>query len=185
MTAALRTRLQELTSGPAASLDEMPDLIAELAKEIPHSIELVRNPPPLSISRYNCFEFAFGLAGDPRVHVLSENLSHACCNSEFAASLARSLLAPVAPPSTGDLILYHYDQQITHAGVMTDGLIISKWGIGQLWRHGIFEVPAQYGSAVSFHRAPASADVLNHFLEFARVRNGAELVDSLLELLTA
>ncbi len=60
-----------------------------------------------------------------------------------------SILISTTTPSTGDLVLYRNDRQITHAGLVAADRIISKWGKGHLWIHGLLEVPAQYGGSTS------------------------------------
>jgi hypothetical protein len=133
---------------------------------------------------YNCFEFALGLAGQREVRLISKHLPSTFCNSEFAQHLVDSALAPVTPPSTGDLVLYRDHQQITHAGLVEANRVRSKWGTGHLWLHGFLEVPATYGDVTLFYKAPVLAEVLTKFLKFAREREGRELVDNILQLET-
>ncbi len=177
----LRARLQQITCGGGTTVDSHPSLIADLAREVPHSIELAPKVPYLAIERYNCFEFALGLAGCPAVRLISEYLPSTFCNASFVQHLVDSILTPVASPSTGDRVLYCDHDQITHAGVITDDRILSKWGKGHSWIHGLLEVPTQYGDATSFYAMPPANDVLAAFIEFARQREGSELVDSILE----
>ena len=162
-------------------VDSHPSLIADLAREVPHSIELAPKVSNLAIDRYNCFEFALGLAGRPAVRLISEYLPSTFCNASFVQHLVDSILTPVASPSTGDRVLYCDHDQITHAGVITDDRIVSKWGKGHLWIHGLLEVPTQYGDTTSYYAKPPANDVLVAFIEFACQREGSELVDSILE----
>ena len=177
----LRKRLQKLRLGTATQVEAHPGLVAGLAVETPHSIQLAPHPPCRPIAAYTCFEFALGLAGSREVQLISEYLPSTFCNGEFAQYLTDSVLAPVASPSTGDLVLYRDQQQIKHAGLVAANRVISKWGDGHLWLHGLLEVPAQYGDVTSFHEAPLPTEILARFIEFARNREGRELVDSILE----
>lgn len=181
MSLSLRTRLQEITCGPAP-VEAHPSLIAELAIEASHSIQLAPHSPCVPIAGYNCFEFALGLAGCREVRLIAEYLPSTFCNGEFAEHLVNSVLGPVDSPSTGDLVLYRDHQQITHAGVVEANRVISKWGTGHLWLHGLLEVPAKYGDVTSFHEAPVRTKMIAKFVEFAREREGCELVDSILDL---
>ncbi len=74
--APLRQQLQLIASGNQANVASHPRLISELRESIAHSIRLA--PPDLTrdVPRrsYNCFEFAFGLAGDPNVAQISSLL---------------------------------------------------------------------------------------------------------------
>ncbi|QPD02493.1 MAG: hypothetical protein Nkreftii_000267 [Candidatus Nitrospira kreftii] len=150
-----------------------------------HSIELAPRPPHFPIARYNCFEFAFGLAGQREVQLIAGQFSSTFCNSEFAQYLVDSVLAQVTSPSVGDLVLYHDNKQITHAGLIeaTNG-VCSKWGTGHLWLHGLLEVPARYGDVTSFYHRPVPMETLTRFIEFAREREGRDLVDHILYLET-
>jgi hypothetical protein len=154
----------------------------ELASEIPHSIVAApHRAPQLPIERYNCFEFALGLAGRNEVRLISHFIPSTCCNGIFVEYLAASLLTTTASPGADDdLVLYRDNQQFTHAGLVRDNRILSKWGTGQLWLHGPLEVPASYGQIAAYYRATNSDEVLAKFLEFSRQREGDALVDEVL-----
>ena len=129
----------------------------------------------------NCFEFALGLAGRREVRLISKYIPSTCCEANFVQHLADVILIPTASPSTGDLVLYCNQQQITHAGLVEGDRVLSKWGVGHLWLHGLLEIPAQYGDMTSFYEAPCPNEMLAHFIEFAREREGRDLVDSVLD----
>ena len=181
MTSSLRRRLEEVTCGPAP-VEAHPSLIAELAVEASHSIQLAPHRPCVPIAGYNCFEFALGLAGCREVQLIAKHLPSTFCNGEFAEHLVDTVLGSVHSPSTGNLVLYRDQQQIMHAGVVEADRVISKWGTGHLWLHGLLEVPAKYGDVTSFHEAPGPTEMIAKFVEFAREREGRDLVDSILEL---
>lgn len=178
----LRERLHEIACGDEASVDSHPKLIADLAAEIRHSIELAPDAPCVPITRYNCFEFALGLAGRREVRLISCYLPSTFCNGSFVQYLVDSILIQAPAPSSGDLVLYRDTHQITHAGVVVAGRIISKWGTGHLWLHRLLEVPTSYGNTTSFYTGISPQDALANFVEFARQREGRELVDRVLEL---
>jgi hypothetical protein len=202
-----------MTNTEEASVDTHPRLVADLAAEISHSIELAANAPSLPLRDYNCFEFALGVAGRREVRLIYKYLpSTFCdgsfvqhlvdsilisttevrliykylpstfCDGSFVQHLVGSILISTTVPSTGDLVLYRNDGQITHAGLVAADRIISKWGKGHLWIHGLLEVPAQYGDTTSFYEAPPANDMVSDFINFARYREGRELVDSVLDL---
>lgn len=178
----LRERLDEITCRDKASVDSHPKLIADLAAEIQHSIERAPDAPCVPITRYNCFEFALGLVGCREVRLISYYLPSTFCNGSFAQYLVDSILIPAVAPSSDDLVFYHDTHQITHAGVVAADRIISKWGTGHLWLHRLIEVPASYGNTTSFYAGITPQDALVNFVEFARQREGRELVDYVLEL---
>lgn len=180
-TLLLRERLQHITCAAEISIDSHPELVTELAAEIQHSIALAPDAPCVPTDRYNCFEFALGLAGRREVRLISEYLPSTLCDGRFVQHLVDSVLIATASPSTGDLVLYRSHQQITHAGLVAASRIISKWGKGHLWLHGLLEVPAQYGDPTSFYEAASPQAMLVRFIEFAREREGREFVDSILD----
>lgn len=183
MGLSLRRRLQEITCG-SAPVEAHLSLSAELAVEASHSIQLAPHPPCVPIASYNCFEFALGLAGWREVQLIAKRLPSTFCNGKFAEYLVDSVLGPLDSPSTGDLVLYRDQQQIMHAGVVEADRVVSKWGTGHLWLHGVFEVPAKYGDVTSFYEAPVPTEMIAKFVEFARLREGCDLVNSILELET-
>ena len=177
----LRERLAEITSTGDALVDSHPQLIADLAREISHSIELAPDVPGLPIRSYNCFEFALGLAGRREVRLISRHLPSTFCNGDFVQNLVDSMLIPTTSSSTGALILYRNHAEIAHAGLVSGSRVISKWGTGHLWLHALLEVPVSYGDGTSFYAAPSMNDMLNCFIEYARSREGRELVNSILD----
>lgn len=96
-------------------------------------------------------------------------------------TLVDSTLNPTASPSTSDLVVYRNHAEITHAGVVSGSRVISKWGTGHLWLHGLLEVPASYGDGTSFYAAPSMNDMLTSFIEYARSREGRKTVDDILD----
>ncbi len=170
-----------MTSAGDALVDSHPQLIADLAREIPHSIELAPAVPGLPIASYNCFEFALGLAGRREIRLISRYLPSTFCNGDFVQTLVDLTLNPTASLSTGDLVVYRNHAEITHAGLVSGSRLISKWGTGHLWLHCLLEVPASYGDGTSFYVAPSMNDMLTSFIEYARRREGRELVDRILD----
>ena len=76
---------------------------------------------------------------------------------------------PVAQPVAGSLVVYLESGRVRHIGrLRAVDLVESKWGVGHLYRHGLFEVPASYGTEVR-HFAPISRDqTIDEYVEYAR-----------------
>jgi hypothetical protein len=51
----------------------------------------------------------------------------------------------LARDDAGDIVIYFRDRLPMHAGLCIGRRIRSKWGIGNLWEHGLWEVPSSYG----------------------------------------
>lgn len=177
----LRAQLQHITEA-GKIVEQHPKLIQDLALKFPHSIEHVPNlGPQIPIDCYNCFEFALGVAGHRDVKLISQSFRDTCLNSDFIDYLARLGLVPtVASYSDGSIVLYRDSQCFTHAGRIHRGHVISKWGAGHLWWHDFLEVPQNYGDFISFHFPPEPDAVLDAFVNFARQREGAEIVTTVL-----
>jgi hypothetical protein len=89
--------------------------------------------------------------------------------------LANNLLTEVtqADVREGDIVFYFsVDGRFKHAGrMLADGRIVSKWGIGHLYEHGIFEVPESYGNAVRFFRGLSYDEAFENFMRFAEEKD--------------
>jgi hypothetical protein len=49
----------------------------------------------------------------------------------------------------------------------TNGEVISKWGIGHLYQHQLFEVPESYGSKLRFFTRLSYNEAYSYFRSFA------------------
>lgn len=180
----LRRELQLITGGDSGNIAQHPQLIAELRKSIPHSIRPAPADitPPIPLGQYNCFEFAFGIAGDPNVVQISEFFPSTCCNTDFATYLVKkSILTTIAVPSPRDLVLYRDTRCFTHAAVVRVDSTISKWGIGHLLIHSLWEIPTSYGEDMAYYRFTDPPNLSQKFVEFARGREG-DVVNEVLDI---
>jgi len=78
------------------------------------------------------------------------------------------------------VVIYSDANEITHAGKLKAGRVISKWGTGYLWEHDLSEVPAKYGHVVKFYCAVPKIVAEKAFVAYARQREGTETIDLLL-----
>jgi hypothetical protein len=116
-----------------------------------HVFDFVEKAEYVAIARYG---FAGVYAGPEFAHWLID----------------RKLLTEVLDEnvSSGDLSFYFDQGQFRHAAMLlARDRVISKWGIGQLVEHGLFEVPDSYGSEVRFFLRLPYELVSNHFARFA------------------
>ncbi|MBZ5532394.1 MAG: hypothetical protein LAO20_13265 [Acidobacteriia bacterium] len=69
----------------------------------------------------------------------------------------------------GDIVLYfNEEERFKHAGLLgANGRVVSKWGIGHLYQHELFEVPESYGTTVRFFKGLSYDDAFGYFLQFA------------------
>jgi hypothetical protein len=148
-----------------------PALLAALTRDYPNAITLLDSVHP--IRRYTCLMHVFDFAEKPEYEAIAaRGRGQIYAASAFAHWLLdRGLLVelPQANVREGDLVFYFDDDgRFKHAGLcLTNGRLVSKWGIGHLYEHGLFEVPESYGTKVRFFRKFSSEEAFEHFLRFA------------------
>jgi hypothetical protein len=90
-------------------------------------------------------------------------------NSTFVAYLIEhEVLCEKSDPDPGDIILYFREGSPAHAGIIVgEGRVVSKWGIGNLYEHNVYEVPEKYGQEIRYYQPVTVHTALEHFLEYA------------------
>jgi hypothetical protein len=115
----------------------------------------------------------FGFAGRPDyAAIATSGLGRIFAAGDFAHWLLdNNLLVEAAqgPAREGDIVFYFSDDgRFKHAARMLgNGRVVSKWGIGHLYEHEIFEVPESYGSTVRFFRGLSYEEAFEYFVRFA------------------
>jgi hypothetical protein len=145
----LRKKLAEIIKpADAAELKAQVQQMANLALTHAHTVTLHEENIPGS-PQFNCYQYSFGIA-----HIrVRDGILQVFPGRDFAQFLVDHQLQEIGPGDVedGDHILYSA-VQITHAGKVQSGAIESKWGTGHVWRHGVYEVPENYGDTVRFYR---------------------------------
>lgn len=164
---ALRICLHEITENGQPALH--PQQIAGLRPEFPHSIEVMQGEA--AIDKYTCVPFALGLVGNQEYIAIVEVAPlYVFASPAFVQRLIdRGALQPRSQASEGALIVYLDDEgRVQHIGRMIEAeRVESKWGGGHQYQHGIFEVPASYGSAVAYFEPITADDAVDHFADYA------------------
>jgi len=148
--AALRRELDEIVNGGEIEIADHAGAIAALASRNPHSI---RHLPDPSKGPYNCFTHALGLIDSDRVQRILKRdadwygFAGIKVGSQFMVRLIADKL--LVEDAAGELTVYFLDVTPRHAGRVVGGRIQSKWGIGNLWDHEIWEVPASHGETAA------------------------------------
>jgi hypothetical protein len=143
----------------------------------PHSIELWKNIPegPSDFresndnTQFNCFMFCLDINyGDIKKLIGKDGTR--ILNHEYMALLEKKYLTIKDSGTTvdGDHIFYFSDSKIMHAGKIKGGRVISKWGGGHIWMHGIFEVPESYGDQVQYYESTEKSLYLKAFCEWIK-----------------
>jgi hypothetical protein len=166
----LRKRLQGITEVEDASQQAI--LLDTLTRECPNEIELLESPYP--IERYTCLMHVFEFTDSPEyAAIASRGFNVVYASPTFAHWLLDHSFLDEIPPEEvekGDLVFYFSeDGRIKHAGlVVGDNRVESKWGLGHLFQHGLFEVPESYGTRVRFFKKIDYDTASGHFRRFAK-----------------
>jgi len=169
----LRRRLQEMTE--VEDVERHPALLGDVTRDCPNTIVVLESSYPLR--RYTCAMHIFDFAEKPEYVAIAER----GFNRVFAGGtfvhwlLDRGLLEEMAEADAreGDLVIYFNDEgRFKHAGLkLGKDRVVSKWGTGRLYEHGLFEVPESYGTTVRFFRRLTFEVAYKHFRWFAE-QNG-------------
>jgi len=165
---ALRHKLMEITEN--IPLQEHPAHIEALRAETNHSVVVVESEHP--IVRYTCGIHAFHLVGDPTyLKVADFGLGRTFAGPEFITFLLEhQLLTPRdgAAVLPDDLVIYFNNGVFRHVGRMkTHHRVLSKWGTGYLFEHGVWEVPFNYGEEVRYFVGPNKDSSFDLFIQYA------------------
>ena len=184
---ALRYRLEEIVDAHAddADIRRQLVLIEGLKDSFRHSISPVAEAIPgrEETYRYTCFQHAFELMDPPADIVrIATRYPHVYPSADFVKYMIREALTEVSPSEveSGNVVVYAHAGRIRHAGKVDGESIVSKWGVGHLWRHPVFEVPTRYGASVRFFRSLPSGGGVSSFMAYARETLGSRAVEALL-----
>lgn len=168
----LRKQLESITQ--AYPRHQQWAYLERLAQYNNHNIRPMADPWPEH--NYTCLVYALGLTSSRVYQQIVARNEEVFAGPEFALYLInQQALNTVNQPKPGDIVLYstsfEHRHEICHAGVINDsGLVVSKWGLGSMWQHELFELPSSYGKHASFYTAINSERMLNWFLKYARSR---------------
>ena len=140
-----------------------PEKIASLLKIYPHSITLQCNPNCIDATT-DCFLFVFESKIPKDLVDKIRNIDADTSNRKdyFQQLLNKGFIELHTPRKANDEIVVYFDCEIAnHFGKLENDMIISKWGIGLIWKHSLFELPLSYGSTVKY----SDGDVDNKVLE--------------------
>jgi hypothetical protein len=138
-----------------------------------HTNAIIRLDSPYPIQTYTCFVHAFRFTQKPEyIAIAKRGFNVVYAGPGFMAWLLQnSLLIEVSAKQAtdGDLAVYFTDDgRVKHGGLYVGNeRVESKWGMGHLFQHAIFEVPESYGTKVKFFKQITSSNAFGHFRRFA------------------
>lgn len=135
--------------------------IEQLAAKHPGA-ELKPQPPaPGTAHAYNCFMHVLSLVGrlEPNVVQSSLNEIRFLVDSVFFRKLYEAGILTETSESDlqpQDLVVYYQGRHKRHVGrYLGPNRIESKWGIGPLMHHGLWDLPWCYGQTLRFFKPPS------------------------------
>lgn len=176
----LRNKLQTMTK--VQDVTRHPVLLVEVTRGCPNSIRITESPHP--IERYTCLMHVLDFTEKPEYIAIAETgLGHVFAGENFAHWLIdRGLLTEVSQikAQESDLVYYFSEGKFRHVGLWhPSGRVLSKWGVGLLYNHKLFEAPISYGADVKFYKRLPYEEAYDYFTQFAE-ENGVSFqsVDS-------
>ena len=161
-------RLFEITQN--FQLQEHPVQMEALRREVEHSVVVMESE--YRIERYTCGVHAFHLVEHPTyMEIASFGLGRTFAGSEFINYLiGNRLLIPRDQLSVvqSDLIFYFDNGVFRPVGrIKTPDRVVSKWGTGYLYEHGVWEIPSNYGDEVRCFVGPDEDLSFDLFIKYA------------------
>lgn len=172
-SSALRAEIEIITNrySPEEVGRQLMD-IAALRLRFAHSIEVasaVDRAIP-GYGQFNCYMYALNLHESGRIVQLLERTAHPLGNDFMRWLVETRRLKPRTDGlQPNDLILYSDMTGPKHAGRWDGSLVVSKWGLAHVWKHGTFEVPTSYGDIVRSYRAVASTRAEHWFADYLQL----------------
>ena len=165
----LRDLLHKITEN--ALVDDQAEQIVALSNVHPHEIEPLDSQHP--IGKYTCVVHAFCLVGDKTYEdVASFGIGRVYAGKEFMEFLLeRRLLRELkaCEAKANDLVIYFMNGEFRHVGrINAQGKVVSKWGVGGLYAHALFEVPISYGNEVKWYIGLDADQCFNLFIQYAK-----------------
>lgn len=159
----MRTRLSEITNG-VLDVTQHEELIGQLRRDYPHSIDVIPSFLDEPLEDYNCAMYALDLVA--RLEVSCKPFGQFYADTKFLTALISVRLVPAIEP-VGNIVVWSDQDVVKHTGlVVAENRAASKWGCGNLYEHGMFEVPHSYGSELAYFEpisGDASVDLLRRY----------------------
>lgn len=164
----LRKQLSIMTQNENVANHEA--ILTSITEGLPNSIRVLPSKVPLD--RYTCIVHVFDFTEKPEyVDIAKFGTGRVFGSTEFVHwMLDRGELEEIQSQECqkGDIILYFATGKVAHGGlVSTNSRVVSKWGMGLLCKHEVFEIPATYGADVRYFQRPPYETVYDLFCQYA------------------
>jgi hypothetical protein len=163
--AAVRHMLCEITETQSTNLQAQlsPDRVAcypDADADADAYVRIIATNANLARTVFNCVMYAFDWVdyAEPNVMRVGSQHCHFLIDTVFLGKvIAQQLITekPVALANTNDLVAYFDGPQPRHIGkVMSTSTFASKWGVGHLYEHGLWDVPKTFGDQGRYFKPP-------------------------------
>ncbi len=134
------TRAYDLKDAVVANLSDQARALQKVPAAHGTKVDLVEKSA--GDPKFNCYRFAFGLDQlTDAVASLVFDYGGKGIGKNFVRFILDDLTeVTAAGANDGDVVVYAKDEEITHAGILQDDRVLSKWGEGHLWLHPTFLV---------------------------------------------
>lgn len=171
----LRKRLQAIVNENSGSrAGNQITLIANLSRILPHNIKL-RAEAKLGNDeswRYNCYTYALCLMDSAEFVDIIDRYPFLFANDSYVLYLIEHYLAEIEQNEVqdDDYVIYFLNGVPKHAGRIRNHKVVSKWGNFHLWEHDLWEIPIDYGDAISFYKQISLEDCIFAFKTWVDTR---------------
>jgi hypothetical protein len=146
-------------------------MIEKLREIYPHSIRSChsRGPDQRVLREFRCITYAFQLHTLREFFEIRARWRITFDDDRLVTAIVDELLVEKSRHEAvdGDLVIYLTDTGIIHAGIVSGQSVCSKWGESFIWQHGLFEIPAEFGSKVRYFAALPPEVTLRRFRVYA------------------
>lgn len=158
-----RQRLQNIISEEQIKLHETK--VLQLASKFEGAFIMPIHRQSENQHAFNCFMHVLNLADRITPNVVEQEgkkfrfiVNSSLFRKFYDAGLLSEISLDQLEPN--DLIVYYNGQEKMHAGrYIAPNLVESKWGVGPLFRHGLWNVPKSYGDSLRYFKKPVQAKV--------------------------
>ena len=156
-----RKQLGEITNNNLPR--SQPTLIDKLKSQYDHSINLIGNRNFVDTTK-DCFKFVFeDIIPKSSWKIIEEKHQE---NNEITESLISNLILSGflalhdEQEKSDNIVVYFHDDKPKHFGKIEGNKFVSKWGVGLVWRHGLFEIPHPYGNKAKYSSDQINCEIL-------------------------
>lgn len=136
-------------------LQKQAEAIGLLQTETKHKIKVISEFTDWEGGQFTCFQFALGLSEDREL--IDFKNKNPVYDAGFDSCFVNYLITNglLTQNNNGSLVIYFFDGWPKHAArFVGSGRAISKWGLGNVYEHELYEVPESYGDDTKTYLFP-------------------------------